>query len=32
MTVPFSVAVLTIWALGATLVAYRVFLKRDVLA
>ena len=32
MTVPFSVAVLTVWALAATAVAYAVFLKRDVLA
>ena len=32
MTVPFSVAVLTIWALAATAVAYAVFLRRDVLA
>jgi ABC-2 type transport system permease protein len=32
MTVPFSVAVLTIWALAATVVAYGVFIRRDVLA
>jgi len=32
MTVPFSVVVLAIWALIAALVAYAVFLRRDVLA
>jgi ABC-2 type transport system permease protein len=32
MTVPFSVAVLAVWAIGAALVAYAVFLRRDVLA
>lgn len=32
MTVPFSVAVLAVWAVGAALVAYAVFLRRDVLA
>jgi len=32
MTVPFSVVVLTIWAIAATAVAYGVFLRRDVLA
>lgn len=32
MTVPFSVVVLTVWALSAAVVAYAVFLKRDVLA
>ena len=32
MTVPFSVAVLTVWAVAAALVAYAVFLRRDVLA
>ncbi len=32
MTVPFSVVVLAVWALSAAVVAYAVFLKRDVLA
>lgn len=32
MTLPFSVAVLAVWAVGAALVAYAVFLRRDVLA
>jgi hypothetical protein len=32
MTVPFSVAVLAVGALAAALVAYGVFLRRDVLA
>jgi ABC-2 type transport system permease protein len=32
MTVPFSVAVLAVWAVAAALVAYAVFLRRDVLA
>ena len=32
MTVPFSVAVLAVWAVAAALVAYGVFLRRDVLA
>lgn len=32
MTVPFSVAVLAVWAVVAALVAYGVFLRRDVLA
>ncbi len=32
MTVPFSVVVLTVWALSAAVVAYAVFLRRDVLA
>jgi ABC-2 type transport system permease protein len=32
MTLPFSVVVLTVWALAATAVAYGVFLRRDVLA
>ncbi len=32
MTVPFSVVVLAVWALSAAVVAYAVFLRRDVLA
>ncbi|HVE65949.1 MAG TPA: ABC transporter permease, partial [Thermoanaerobaculia bacterium] len=32
MTVPFSVVVLTVWAVVAALVAYGVFMRRDVLA
>jgi ABC-2 type transport system permease protein len=32
MTLPFSVLVLTMWALAAAAVAYAVFLRRDVLA
>jgi ABC-2 type transport system permease protein len=32
MTLPFSVVVLALWAIGAAAVAYGVFLKRDVLA
>lgn len=32
MTVPFSVAVLAVWALAAAAVAYGVFVRRDVLA
>jgi ABC-2 type transport system permease protein len=32
MTLPFSVAVLAVWAVGAAVVAYAVFLRRDVLA
>ncbi|HEY3170708.1 MAG TPA: ABC transporter permease [Thermoanaerobaculia bacterium] len=32
MTLPFSVMVLTVWALAALAVAYAVFLRRDVLA
>jgi ABC-2 type transport system permease protein len=32
MTLPFSVVVLTVWALAAAAVAYAVFLRRDVLA
>jgi ABC-2 type transport system permease protein len=32
MTLPFSVVVLTLWALAAASVAYAVFLRRDVLA
>ena len=32
MTVPFSVVVLAVWAVAAALVAYGVFMRRDVLA
>ncbi len=32
MTVPFSVVVLAVWAVAAALVAYGVFIRRDVLA
>ncbi|HZI66983.1 MAG TPA: ABC transporter permease, partial [Thermoanaerobaculia bacterium] len=32
MTVPFSVVVLAVWAVSAALVAYGVFMRRDVLA
>jgi len=32
MTLPFSVVVLTVWALAAAAIAYGVFLRRDVLA
>ncbi|HMA17683.1 MAG TPA: ABC transporter permease, partial [Thermoanaerobaculia bacterium] len=32
MTLPFSVAVLALWAIAAAAVAYGVFVRRDVLA
>jgi len=32
MTVPFSVAVLAVWAAGALAVSFEVFARRDVLA